>query len=273
MRVNPLKLPSWRARPSVLLVGVLLLGSCVTTPVTKRQALILVPMETEVALGLQVYQDELKDQRLITSGPQQEMVVRVMKRLTAVADDPGFQWEVRLIDAPKVVNAFCLPGGKMAVYSGILPVAQDEAGLAVVMGHEIGHAVARHGNERMSQEQALEVPLSIALSNQQEGVQQLALLSKDLLLTLPWGRKQESEADHIGLIYMARAGYDPRVAIDFWKRMAQLGGGAPPEFLSTHPSDQTRVAQLEKRMPEALAAYRGPGTAPKPPAGGLKAKP
>jgi predicted Zn-dependent protease len=246
-----------------LLAAALLFVGCVTTPVTGRRAFNPLPESQDVELGLTAYEDELKGAKLITSGPQKEMVDRVMQRIATVADVKNFAWEVRLIDDPKTVNAFCLPGGKMAVYSGILPVAQDETGLAVVMGHEIGHAVARHGTERMSQEMVLQTGLGIALSEAKQDVQQLALVGKELLVSLPWGRMQESEADHIGLIYMARAGYDPRASVDFWKRMGALGGGGSFEFLSTHPSDSTRVADLQKRMPEALEEYeKATGKAP-----------
>ena len=232
-----------------------LLG-CRTTPVTGRRALNFFSPTDDVQLGTEAYEEITGSQKLIRSGAQYDMVVRAMNRLAAVADDEGWQWEVRLIDDDSMVNAFALPGGKMAVYTGILPVCQDETGLAVVMGHEIGHVVARHGTERMSRSVPQQVLLQ-AIDLGEYG--QLAGTFLDVAWGLPHGRSQESEADHIGLVYMARAGYDPRAAVAFWERMNSLSsGGGPPEFLSTHPSHETRVEQLEELMPAALAEYTGP---------------
>ncbi|TAJ21367.1 MAG: M48 family peptidase [Planctomycetota bacterium] len=251
-------------------IALLSLASCVTTPITGRSAWNSFSPAEDVQLGAEAYEEQLKGAKLVTSGAQKEMVERVMKRISAVTDAPGFQWEVRLIDEPKTVNAFCMPGGKMAVYTGILPVAQTETGLAVVMGHEIAHAVARHGTERVSQEMLLQTGLGLALQNAKESTQALALVGKELLVSLPWGRMQESEADHIGLMYMARAGYDPREAVEFWKRMGALGGSGTPQFLSTHPSDETRASQLKKLMPKALAEYeKATGKAAAPPTKGV----
>ena len=158
------------------------------------------------------------------------------------------------------MNAFALPGGKMAVYTGILPICQSEAGLAVVMGHEIGHVIAQHGTQRVTRSNAVEgLAQMIDLGDYGAIVE----TSYGLLLELPWGRADESEADHIGLVYMARAGFDPREAPRFWERMSQAaGGGGPPEFLSTHPSHDTRVQQLEALMPKALAEYARAGGQP-----------
>jgi len=232
--------------------------ACVSTPVTGRRALNLFSQQDDMQLGEEAYAEYTSGSPLVTSGAQYQMVKRVMDRIVAVADDPGYAWDVRLIDDPKMVNAFCLPGGKMAVYTGILPVTKTEAGLAAVMGHEIGHAVARHGTERMSNEMLTGTVIGVALQTAGASeYQELALAGKELLISLPWGRKQELEADRIGLMYMARAGYDPREAIEFWKRMAALGGGGGPEWMSTHPSDEVRVRELEALLPEALAAYQG----------------
>jgi len=238
-----------------------LLAACAAVPVTGRQSANLFSPEDDVALGGQAYEEILAPERIVTSGPQKEMVERVMQRLVAVADDSGYQWEVRLIQNDEVVNAFALPGGKMAVYTGILPVTQDETGLAVVMGHEIGHVVARHGTERMTQQIGADMIAQWA-AGRVGGDPQLWDLGKSLMVSLPWGRKQELEADHIGLIYMAKAGYDPRRAADFWKRMSQGGGGAPPEWLSTHPSDERRIHQIEGLLPEAVKVYQATGATP-----------
>ena len=235
-----------------LLPVLLAVGACQTTPVTGKHALNLFTPEQDVELGREAYQEVLQGQHLITSGPDYERVKRVMDRLVAVADDRGYEWEVSLIDDPKTANAFALPGGKMAVYSGILPVCKTEAGLAVVMGHEIGHVVAQHGTQRMSRSMGAEVLLDFANLGKWE---ELATTGYGFLVDMPFGRGEESEADHIGIIYMARAGYDPHEAIEFWGRMAASGGDEPPEFLSTHPSHSTRIHDLEALLPEAQKAY------------------
>ena len=247
----------WRASSSLAVLALVGAG-CVTTPVTGKQAFLPIPVSQDLVLGAQAFDQVLATENVVTSGREKEIVERVMNRLVAVADDEGYDWEVVLIDAPETVNAFALPGGKMAVYTGILPVCADERGdiengLAVVMGHEIGHVVARHGMQRVTQQMGLDLVLSLLNAGQyQEVVGQLAAVT----LTLPNGRADESESDHIGLIYMARAGYDPREAPAFWSRMSQLtGGGGPPEFLSTHPSHETRVSQLNDLMPTALNEY------------------
>ncbi|MCK6446529.1 MAG: M48 family metallopeptidase [Planctomycetes bacterium] len=240
------------------------LGACFTTPVTGRKSFNLTPVSSDKTIGADTYQEMLKTVKLADSDPKYAaefaMVKRCVDRLVAVADDPGgFEWEVHLIDDPKTVNAWCLPGGKMAVYTGILPVTKDETGLAVVMGHEIGHAVARHGTERMSSEGFLDVGLQL-IGLKYQSVQQYTEYigaAKTLLISLPWGREQELEADEIGLMYMARAGYDPDQAVEFWKRMAEQSGGSPPEFLSTHPSDETRIAGLKDNLKKARAIYAG----------------
>jgi len=238
-------------------------AGCVTTPVTGRAQFNLLSLADDKALGVQAYDEILKDAKFIGSGKQYDQVQRVVGKLVAVADDPGdFDWEARLVKDDATVNAWCLPGGKMAVYTGILPFTQDDTGLAVVMGHEIGHAVARHGSERMSQSIPVEVLLQWAAGEYGQGAAQLGAQVANLGVFLPWGRKQELEADHIGLIYMARAGFDPREAERFWTRMAAGKDGAPPEFLSTHPSDATRIEQIQDLLPEALAEYQRAGGRP-----------
>ena len=258
--------PAKRVAPAKRRAGLALLGlalagfGCHTTPVTGRASVNVFSPEEDVALGREAYQQSLAGSTIVTSGPEYDMVVRVMERLAVAADDPRlddvdvWEWEVTLVLDDQMVNAYALPGGKMAVYTGILPVCATEAGLAVVMGHEIGHVVARHGTERVTQGMGVSTALSM-LSN--GDVQAIAAVATDLLWGKPFGRNMESEADHIGLILMARAGYDPREAPAFWERMSQGTGESPPEFFSTHPSHETRVQRLQELMPEALAEWTG----------------
>ena len=211
----------------------------------------------DVELGAQSYEQILAEERIITSGDKFQMVERATARLVESARhyDPEiadlFEWEVKLIDNDETVNAFCLPGGKMAVYSGILPVAETETGLAVVMGHEIAHATKRHGTEAVTRQLGISVLLEAIAGDNAEALG----LASNLLVGLPMGRGAELEADREGLNYMAYAGYDPREAVAFWERMGQLGGGAPPEFLSTHPSHGRRIEQLQSLLPDAIAIY------------------
>lgn len=241
-----------------------LTAGCSTVPVTGRHSFNLVPDSQANALGLEAYTKVKSESKLITRGAQYDEVVRVGRRIAAVAEAPGFDWEFVLIDEPKTVNAFCLPGGKVAVYSGLFSVTQDADGLAVVLAHEIAHAVARHGSERMTDDLALQLGgagLQQLLQEKSATTQQLVMTAFGVGATvgvvLPFSRSQESEADHIGLVLMAKAGYDPKAAPEFWRRMiASSRGGAPPAFLSDHPTDERRVADLEKWMPEAQVAYR-----------------
>lgn len=250
---------AWLRRAAACsLAAVVVSSGCQTVPVTGRQAFNAFPPEWDNDIGAQAYQEILAPEKLVTSGSQLAMVERVMQRLVAVADDNGYQWEVRLIDNPQVVNAFALPGGKMAVYTGILPVCQDEAGLAVVMGHEIGHVVARHGAQRMSQAAGIELIFQLWNGGQ---TAELARMAVQLAVEMPYGRSHETEADHIGLMYLARAGYDPQRAVEFWERMASATGEGPPEFLSTHPSHETRIRQLKELLPEAERQRRAAGQA------------
>ncbi len=253
--------PGSRRCGAILGALVLSTAACHTTPVTGRSSLNLFSAQDDIQLGREAYAQVKRDAKLVTSGPRLEMVERAMTRLTAVADDKGFEWEVCLIQDDQTVNAFALPGGKMAVYTGILPICEDETGLAVVMGHEIGHVVAQHGTERMTT--SLPIDLVLSLVNLGDYTQ-LAQRSLDVLINLPFGRRQESEADTIGLVYMARAGYDPRAAISFWERREASGNGGPPEFLSTHPSHETRIEDLREKLPEAMEIWRaaGGGNAP-----------
>lgn len=245
-----------------LLAG-LLLVACATVPITGRKSLILIPEGDEVALGADSYRQVLAQSQLVASGPELEMVRRVGEKLARVCDRPDYSWEFNLLRDDATVNAFCLPGGKVAVYTGILKVTQNEAGLATVVGHEIAHAIARHGGERMTDQLALQIGgmgLAELMKDKSPATRNLVLaaygVGGQVGVMLPFGRSQESEADHIGLIYMARAGYDPRQAIAFWQRMEELNTGqAPPEWLSTHPSHGHRVQDLQKWLPEASAEY------------------
>jgi predicted Zn-dependent protease len=233
--------------------------ACETVPVTGRQQLILVSPEEENRLGVAAYREVLKEESLSRDPQETAMVRRVGQRLARVAKRPDFDWEFRLIDKNEA-NAFALPGGKVAVYTGILKYTQTETGLAVVMGHEVAHALARHGGERMSRTLIAQIGLGAV----QEGlgvrnplVLQGIELAYGIGIGLPFDRSQESEADHIGLILMAKAGYNPREAIQFWERMeAAQGDSGPPEFLPTHPSGETRIAQIREWLPRALRYYR-----------------
>lgn len=226
----------------------------------------LVGEPDEAKLGADAYHQVLSKAKL-DNDPQINAVVReVGERIAKVADRPDYKWEFRVIDAPDTVNAFALPGGKVAVYTGLLPVAQDTAGLAAVLAHEIAHAIARHGAERMSQAmgaQAVGAALSVGLggTNPQtaNAIMQLYGLGAQVGVLLPWSRTQESEADHIGLILMAKAGYNPEAALALWQRMEKLEGtgksAAPPEFLSTHPGYGTRQRDIKSWLPEAERYY------------------
>jgi predicted Zn-dependent protease len=249
----------WVGVGGVSLLLTVMLLACQTVPVTGRQQLILVSAQEENRLGISAYREVLKEERMSRDPQLNALVRRVGERIAAVAERPDFDWEFRVIDKD-VANAFALPGGKVAVYTGILPYTETEAGLAVVMGHEVAHALARHGGERMSRTIIAQLGLAAVqagLQTSNPAVVQGIGLAYGVGVELPFNRSQESEADHIGLILMAKAGYDPRQAIPFWQRMeAGQRQGGPPEFLSTHPSGETRQAQLREWLPEALRYYR-----------------
>ena len=250
-----------------LLVSVLFcftLISCYQAPITGRTQFILLSESQEIQMGLVAFQDVLKKEKLSTNTKYNSSVTRVGKRIAVASGKTNYQWEYKVIDSDDTINAFALPGGKIAVYTGILTVAETDAGLATVMGHEVAHATARHGGERMSVgilAQLGAVGLNVALRDKDPGVVSAVNAAFGMGVTLggilPFNRKQESEADRIGLVYMARAGYDPRESVDFWKRMALANKGkpSPPEFLSTHPSYGTRVKNLNRWMPEAIGIY------------------
>jgi predicted Zn-dependent protease len=248
------------------LIALILLGAvaCETVPITGRSQVMLVPEGEEMKMGLESYQAILGKSKVSTDARLNEQVTRVGRRIAAATDRADYQWEFKVIEDPQA-NAFCLPGGKVAVYTGMLPITRDDAGLAAVLGHEVSHAIARHGGERMSQELAVH-GLTVAttqalLSGRDPGTVQLVAgvlgAGASVGLLLPWSRAQESEADHLGLIYMAKAGYHPSAARDLWVRMGEASkGGRSIEFLSTHPSPETRVTQIEGWIPEALKYYK-----------------
>jgi predicted Zn-dependent protease len=252
-----------------LLALLTILTGCATVPETGRSQLLLVNSSQETQLGLTEF-DKLKQSTPISRDPNvNAMVQRVGQRIAAVAPLPNAQWEFVVFDEPKTANAFCLPGGKVGVYTGILPITKDENGLAVVIGHEVSHAVAHHGAERMSEALITQLGgelLGTALQKNAAQTQNLFLglygVSSQVGWTLPHSRQQESEADHLGLLYMARAGYDPHAAVEFWMRFKAVNdksGNKQWQFLSTHPLDETRITALEAEMPAALAEYQKHG--------------
>ncbi len=244
----------------IFLIFSLFLG-CVTTPVTERRSLVLISFEQEVALGEEAYNEILKKETLSLDGQLITIVERVGRQLAAVSPMPHLKWEFKLIESPQK-NAFALPGGKVAIYTGILPVCANEAGLAAVMGHEIAHAIARHGAQRMSRSLILTGLLAAAsssLSNNENQKEIMAALGVGTTvgLTLPFSRSNESEADEIGLTLMAKAGYDPGEAERFWGRFSKMKQGSnPPEILSTHPTDTTRIQDIRRLLPKANKIYR-----------------
>ena len=245
---------------ALLCLAALVAGGCETVPITGRSQLQLVSGEQEVQMGAEAYKDILAKAKISTDPAANALVTRVGTRIAAATGRSDLPWEFKVIDDPQTVNAFALPGGKVAVYTGILPITRDEAGLAVVLGHEVSHVMARHSAERISEQLGAELVakgIGAAIGLDPQITQAGAGLLVNTLL-LPWGRKQESEADHLGLIYMAKAGYDPHAARDLWIRMAEASKGRarPPEFLSTHPSEETRVRQIEGWLPEAMRSYQ-----------------
>jgi predicted Zn-dependent protease len=271
-----MKSPNIRYLLKATLIALLLLPvGCATVPVTGRKSLNILPDSELLSMSLQQYNDVLKKSKLSNDPAKIQMVKRVGEKIASATEQfftekgmeseiRNYKWEFSLIEDDKVVNAWCMPGGKVAVYTGILPITQTDTGLAVVMGHEIAHAIAKHGNERMSQGMLAQlgaVGLSAALSTNPGATSEIFMaaygLGANVGILLPYGRLQESEADQIGLIIMAKAGYDPREAVPFWKRMNEKGGSRPPEFLSTHPTPETRIKDIEAEIPEAMKYYKG----------------
>lgn len=258
-----------------LLSVLFIFHSCATVPITGRKQLNLLSESQMVEMSVTQYSSFLSENTpLPASNSQAQMVTRVGQKISAAVEKylkenghskilEDFQWEFNTVDDP-AVNAWCMPGGKVVFYTGILPICKDEEGIAVVMGHEVAHAVARHGNERMSQQmgvQAAGMTLDAYLETNPTQANDLFMQSFGFgsgVGMLAFSRSHETEADKMGLIFMAMAGYNPLRAPEFWKDMSALGGEKPPELLSTHPSDERRVADLELYMPKALVYYNKP---------------
>lgn len=255
-----------------IIIVLLILVSCSTVPLTGRRQLSLVPESDMISLSLTEYDKFISSNKLSADKNKVAMVKRVGERIAKAVESymstaglaknlEGYKWEFNLVE-DSTVNAWCMSGGKVVVYTGLLPLAQSEAALATVMGHEIAHAVARHGSERMSDQMLLQLggtALSAALEQKPEQTRQIALaaygVGSQYGVILPFSRQNEYEADYMGLIFMAMAGYDPNESIGFWEKMAQKGGSKQPEFLSTHPVDANRIARIKEKIPEAIAYY------------------
>ena len=241
----------------------------VINPVTGEKHRVALSSRDEATLGLQSFQQILTQSDVVESGPEVEQVTRVARRLAAAtgSDSTNYQWAVSVIRSP-MANAFCLPGGKIAVYTGILALTKTDAGLAAVMGHEMAHATARHASQRLLQQDLFQTAMmgaAVSLGDM-EPQQRRAVLGAlgagaQFGVILPFSRDHEREADEMGILYMARAGYDPLESIRFWERMAQAGGDQPPQFMSTHPSHGSRIERLQKAMPRAVSEFE---KAPKP---------
>lgn len=246
------------------LSGLMLVSGCTSVPGTGRRQLLVMSQAEENKLGLTAYQQVLQEEPITKQLKVADLVRQVGNRIAAVADRPDFEWDFNVIESP-TQNAFCLPGGKVAVYTGILPVCQTEAGLAVVMSHEIGHAIARHGGERMSHQtvqNTVKKGVEFLVKDRQDTTKNIVLTAygagAQYGAILPYSRKHELEADEIGVMLMAKAGYDPSEAPEFWERFssAKEGSATPMEFLSTHPSDARRSAALREKLPEAMQLYQ-----------------
>ncbi len=254
-------------------ITIIMFVSCSVVPITGRRQISLIPSSEMLSLSVQQYSEFLQSNKVVPASDKRTVMVKTVGRNIQNAVElyhkqqnlslSGYNWEFNLVDS-KEVNAWCMPGGKVVVYTGILPITNNEIGLAVGIAHEISQAIAGHGEERMSQEliaQFGSVALSDVLSKKPEETKQLWMnvfgVGVQYGALLPFSRLQESEADHLGLIFMAMAGYDPNEALIFWQRMAQQNQGqAPPEFMSTHPSDETRINKIRSELPEALRYYK-----------------
>jgi metalloendopeptidase OMA1, mitochondrial len=256
--------PRLTRRDFVLGGGALLLGGCATTPITGRSQLMLISAAQETALGVQAYREVLQKEPVTNDPRLTEPVQRIARRVEGATNRPDLRWEVSVINEDETVNAFALPGGKIGVYTGIFPIAQTEAGLAIIMGHELGHVIARHGAERMSHQlgaQLIGSALAIGLqaSPYNNAIMAAYGLGAQVGVLLPYSRLQESEADRIGLVLAAKAGYDTQAAVGVWQRMAKLSGRRPPPFLSTHPTPESRIEDIKKFLPQAMAQFSPQG--------------
>ena len=254
-------------------IVVLMAVQCATVPLTGRKQFSIIPASQIMALGADSYNQILKENKISSNVKYVNTVKTVGHNLSGAVERyfasrnqsallNGYAWEYNVLQS-KEINAFCLPGGKIAFYEGIMPICIDDNGVAVVMSHEVSHAIANHGSERMSEQMAVQLggmALDAALQQKPETTRELAMAAfgagTAVGILLPFSRTQESEADELGLYFMAMAGYDPSKAIDFWQRMMDQSKGAPPEFLSTHPSDQTRIEDLKKHMSKAMQYYK-----------------
>ena len=265
---------SRKKKTIITLLLIFVLVSCSKVPITNRRQVNMLPESTLMSMSLTTYREFLKQNSPVPeTDPNLQMIKRVgtniSKAVQAFLKKKGntkriknYKWEFNLIN-DKVANAWCMPGGKVVFYTGILPITQDEAGVAVVMGHEIAHAIARHGNERMSQQLLVAtggIGLSLALKEKPKEMRDLFLSSYGIgstLGVLKYSRTHESEADKMGLVFMAMAGYDPEAAVRFWERMAaQSNAAQPPEFVSTHPSDERRIKDIKAFLPAAKKYYK-----------------
>ncbi|MFW5734343.1 MAG: M48 family metallopeptidase [Oceanidesulfovibrio sp.] len=247
---------------SALVVLVLSLG-CAVAPYTGRNQLMLVSPQQETALGNQAAAEVMQEERLLRSGPQVAEVQSIGQRIATVTAGRGYHWQFFVVDDPDTVNAFALPGGKVFIYTGLLKAARSRDEVAAVIAHEIGHVLARHGGERLSNvllaqmgQQAAMAALGDMSPTATQAAHAAFGLGAQYGYILPFSRRQEYEADYIGLITMAQAGFDPRAAVSFWQTMVQRGKGDPPEYVSTHPSDRNRIAELQRYMPEAMQYYQ-----------------
>ncbi len=247
---------------AIVILALLFIG-CTKAPITGRSQFIMVSPQQEMALGLKSAQEVLKTEKISTNPQQNAMVKRVGERIAAVTGQNNYAWEFFVIDKDDEPNAFCLPGGKVFVYSGIFKYVSSDDELAAVMGHEIGHALARHGAERMSRGQLTQATGQIldAIMQGRGNPQNTAMvmqafgIGSQLGVMLPHSRTQEYEADHIGLVLMAKAGYNPQAALNFWQKFAR-SGKTPPEYLSTHPAPQHRIEQIKALLPKVMPLYR-----------------
>jgi predicted Zn-dependent protease len=231
------------------MLAAVLLAACQQAPMTGRRQLILLPESQDTQMGLEAYQQILDESKVAKNPDLDRSVQEVGRRIAKVSPHPDWDWQFTLIDDPEP-NAFALPGGKVGVNTGLFQVAKNDAQLAAVLGHEVAHAIARHGAERMSQGLLAQgAAAAVGIGTGSAAYAEMAAQAATLGIILPYSRTQEAEADHIGTIYMAEAGYDPREAIALWKNFESFGGERPPEFLSTHPAPGSRIAELEELMP------------------------